>query len=116
MLKGSKKLNYLSMANDQLLTSQHGDSNCFGKITYPLLRYHNPDIQFTVNNITVESESELSKLPLKLKVHGTDQSNSFEINCTDKPPSKILSELIEITKARKLTEEELPKLPLRPVK
>lgn len=36
MLKGSKKLNYLSMANDQLLTSQHGDSNCFGKITYPL--------------------------------------------------------------------------------
>ncbi len=88
----------------------------FWKDNLPTLRYHNPDIQFTVNNITVESESELSKLPLKLKVHGTDQSNSFEINCTDKPPSKILSELIEITKARKLTEEELPKLPLRPVK
>ncbi|KAG5417985.1 MRP49 [Candida metapsilosis] len=88
----------------------------FWKESLPTLRYHNPDVQFTVTNVTVENEEDLPKLPLKLQIHGQSEENNSVIDCASKPPHQIFSELIKVTNARKLAEEEIPKLPLKPAK
>ncbi|KAI5949613.1 MRP49 [Candida jiufengensis] len=86
----------------------------FWKESLPTLRYHNPEIQFTINNITVENEEDLTKLPLNLKIHGTSKENDSVIDCISKPPHQIFSELIKLTNARQMNDEEIPKLPLKP--
>ncbi|KAI5960744.1 MRP49 [Candida pseudojiufengensis] len=86
----------------------------FWKESLPTLRYHNPEIQFTVNNITIEQEEDLSKLPLKLKIHGINSKDDSLIECASKPPHKIFSELINLTNARQMTVDEIPKIELKP--
>lgn len=80
----------------------------FLKDSLPTLRYHNPDIQFTVTNIKAELEDELKKIPLKLNIKAHNESDSSSIECANQPPHWILSELVKRTKARQMTAEEIP--------
>ncbi|KAI3405134.2 MRP49 [Candida oxycetoniae] len=82
----------------------------------PTLRYHNPDVQFTITKVEVNDPKELLELPLMVKIYGENPENVQTIDCTNKPPHQILNELVELTNARKLKKEEIPFIPLRPTK
>ncbi|EMG47358.1 hypothetical protein SBY92_002818 [Candida maltosa Xu316] len=86
----------------------------FVKNHLPTLRFHNPEILFSVKELSVSSENELSRLPLKVKVHGVDPANDFTINCHDKNLNQIFEELLKTTDAKPLAAEEIFKLPLKP--
>ncbi|CAI5760183.1 unnamed protein product [Candida verbasci] len=78
----------------------------------PTLRFHNPDFEYKINTImNVESESQLNKIPLKLKLSGDD---TVEIDCKGKSGSDILKELTEKGKLMPVSEEDIPKIPLNP--
>ncbi|CAK9442148.1 uncharacterized protein LODBEIA_P58910 [Lodderomyces beijingensis] len=86
----------------------------FWKKSMPTLRYHNPQIQVTVNAVVVDDEKDLVKIPLKLKIHGHKPEDNAVIDCASKSPSQILAELVELTNARRMTQDEIPLISTKP--
>lgn len=83
----------------------------FWKTNLPPLRFHNDDFNFRVTKIKLDDvEAQAEICPVKLKVFGVEDKDSFELDCKGKPSDYILQEFVKRTGAEAVPEEEIPVL------
>ncbi|KAK6884758.1 hypothetical protein K4I79_004183 [Candida tropicalis] len=84
----------------------------------PSLKYHNPNLKFTIHNILINEENSNKDIKIDnlLKIHGFEDKDNLNIECSGKSGSKIFDELIQRTGAVKINESELVEIPTHPTK
>ena len=84
----------------------------------PSLKYHNPNLKFTIHNILINEENSNKDIKIDnlLKIHGVEDKDNLNIECSGKSGSKIFDELIQRTGAVKINELELVEIPTHPTK
>lgn len=81
----------------------------FWRQNLPTLKFHNDNVDFVLTRIATKTKEDLAKCPTKIVLHLADGSTQ-ELDCSNKNSSKILKELVKVTGATPVPEEEIPVL------
>lgn len=79
----------------------------FWKYNLKTITFHNPDVAIEVQRVECATKEEQLKCPSVIKVHYND-GKVDTIDGKDKHSDDIMSQLVELTKAEKIPEEEIP--------
>ncbi|KAH3669432.1 hypothetical protein OGAPHI_001553 [Ogataea philodendri] len=85
----------------------HMGARKFWKWNLRTISFHNPELNIEVTRVECPTKEEQQKCPSVLKVVYADGRES-KIECKDKHSDDIMKELVELTKAEKCEESEIP--------
>lgn len=79
----------------------------FWKLNLPTLKFHNDNVEFVVTRVRPTTREDFNKIPLEVRLHQEDGSVN-KVDCVNKDNSVILREVVELTKAEQVPEEQIP--------
>lgn len=81
----------------------------FWKLNLPTLKFHNDSVDFVVTRVRPVNKDDYKKIPLEVRLH-LQEGQVAKIQCANKDHSEILQEVVEITNAEQIPENEIPVL------
>lgn len=83
----------------------------FWQFNLPTLKFHNSDMDMVVTRIRPKKKADYDNVPCIIRVHYTS-GKVDTLECAEKHHTKILTELVRKTAARRLPESEIPRITL----
>ncbi|KAK6198059.1 uncharacterized protein RJT21DRAFT_54259 [Scheffersomyces amazonensis] len=80
----------------------------FWRDNLPTLKFHNENIDFIMTRIKPKNKKEVKACPVFIKVHGKDSIDDILLDVRNHNPETILRKLVESTKAKRMSSEEIP--------